>query len=786
MLDLFADGARLVTIVGAGGIGKTRVALEAAARTPGAVEFVGLAAVDPAGLPAALVRTLAPAAPAERPPLAAIADALAGRNALVILDTFEHVLVHAGLIGELVDSCPDLRVLVTSRARLRLDGEQVVALPPLPGSASGPAVEMFLDRAHAIGCDVDAADADVVAQLCHHLDGVPLAIELAAARTPMLAPRALLARIRADEPGRLLAVLARGPVGAHPRHTSMRETIAWSYALLDASAQRVLRRCSVFPGAFGLDAAEQVSDCDVLDEVAALVDLHLLEPVDGPVGEPRYRMLDTIREFARAILDADADRARVLARLDAWCEALGREAGAGLVSAAERSWLERVEVELPTLRVTLTSLSQRGEIYRGALLATRLAPFWLHRGPIVEGRGWLESFLDADPDAQHLVGFDRAVATAWAARLALDEGDLAVAEEISRARDVIAAHPDAVGEWLQATEHLAYGLTLRGDLDQADAMTVEAIERARKASEPFWLATFLSRQTLSAERHGDLERAADSAAETIAVAGRIGYDRVVARAEQVMVRVRSPDLPHLDTHRALLANLAAHRDAVDERGVVTTMATLGAVWLPVDQAVAARWFRDGLDAAQRIGYWHGEAFCVLGLAEAASAAGRAADAVLLDTCLRPRLSVLKAGLPARGFDEYVHALADAREALGAECAAVERSAPSHWPSIRRHAYEIADRLGAATARTEVALPTRPDVRRRGPRANPGLTDRETQILAAIAAGRTNPQIASDLRLSPKTVMHHSSSIYRKLGVRGRAEAIAHVFRTAGRAPSRSS
>jgi predicted ATPase/DNA-binding NarL/FixJ family response regulator len=770
VIRLFADGARLVTITGAGGIGKTRVAVEAAARIDGRAAFVALAGVDADGLLPALLRHLAPSASAGGDPVAVIADAMSDIPMLLVLDTFEHVIEHAEMVGELLDRCPALRILISSRSRLRVDGEHVISLSGLSADA---AVAMFLNRARAVSGQIADTDRPVITEVCRHLDGVPLAIELAAARTPMLAPSALLARMQSAAPDAMLSVLARGPDARGHRHRSMRDTIAWSHVLLDPSAQLVLRRCSAFPNSFGLDAAEQVSGCDVLDAVAALVDLHLLEPVDGPDAAPRFRMLDAIREFGAALLDDDADRAGVHARLADWADAFGHAAGAGLLSADERYWLEQVDVELPTLRRVLARLAQDKDTRRGLRLAARIAPFWLHRGPMSEGRTWLATLLDTDPDGEQVGGVERAVATAWAGRLSLDEGDLSVAEDISHSRDVIARDPDAVTEWLQATEHLAYALTLRGDLAQADELTAEGAERAAKAQDKFWQAVFLQRRALSAERRGDLQLAAHYARETVQAAGAIGYERVIARAEHIIAQVRAVGADHLAAHRLLIANLHAHRDSGDLRGVVTSMATLGSAWQAADPAVSARWYRDGLDEGRRIGYWHGEAYCVIGLAATAAGAGRSADAVSLDAALQPHLAVIKAGLPPHYFDAYEQSMAQARAVLGDASHAAVVDAPTHWPNIRRRAREVADRLGATTARTELAAgPTR----RRGPSANPELTEREEQILRSIVAGGTNPQIAAQLGLSPKTVMHHSSSIYRKLGVRGRAEAIAHAYR----------
>ncbi len=299
---LLEDGARLVTITGAGGIGKTRIAVEVCRKVSGKVSFLELSAIDGVALPGALVRALVPEPTAGRDPVRLITDALVGEPRVVVLDTFERLLASADLLDELLEACPDLQLLVTSRSRLRINGEQVVRVGALPGGADGPAVAMFYEHAHAVG-GLRAAGPDdecgAVVALCALLDGSPLAIELASARTTMFTPAALLAALQSGEQSRLL-MLAGGNTGG--RHRDMRSTITWSYLLLGERAQRLLRQLAIFPASFDLDAAAFVSGsagdgsagdgdpgdgglgdgpASVLDDLADLVDWHLVEPAGG-------------------------------------------------------------------------------------------------------------------------------------------------------------------------------------------------------------------------------------------------------------------------------------------------------------------------------------------------------------------------------------------------------------------------------------------------------------------------------------------------------------------------
>jgi predicted ATPase/DNA-binding CsgD family transcriptional regulator len=778
---LLEDGARLVTITGAGGIGKTRIALEVCRKVSGKVSFLELSGVDDAALPGTLVRALVPEPGSGRDPVRSIAGALIGEPHVIVLDTFEGLLASVRLLDEILEACPDLQLLVTSRSRLRISGENVVPVGALPTGADGAAVAMFYEHARAVGGLRRSGPDDqqaVVAALCELLDGSPLAIELASARTTMFTPAALLTALRSGEQSRL-RMLAGGD--ASGRHRDMRSTLAWSYLLLDEPAQRLLRRLAIFPGSFDLDAAalarggpadDDLADAaNVLDDLADLVDWHLVEPVDGPVDAPRFRLLDVLREFAAEQLRSCGELRAAQDGLLTWSLDFAERAIGGTDSPAERHWLERIDRELPNLRAALNLLQQRADALRGARLTEALGPFWAHRGPMSEGRRWLSAFLDLDQGDRKLSARARAAATAWSVRLAIDEGEFDL-EQLTAARDVLAQEPDAALDWLRATEHLAYGLTMRGELDAADELTEAGIERATLADLPYWRCVFLQRRALSAQRHSRPDLAVQYAREAIVAARAIGYDRIVARAEQVIAHERADELGPEGSRLALLANLRAHEAAGDLRGMVSTMASLGAAALDTDLAASARWIADGIDEGVKVGYWHGEAYCVVVLTVLLVRTRRPLDAVRLDGAMQPYLPTLRASLPPEHYAGYRAAVDSARRRL--DPATLDRAVSEwagSWPAVRARAAGIAHDLAAP------AEPAEPSARRRGPRSNPELTDREREVLAAIAGGRTNPQIASDLHLSPKTVMHHSANVYRKLGVRGRAEAVALAYRT---------
>jgi predicted ATPase/DNA-binding CsgD family transcriptional regulator len=779
--QLLEDGARLVTITGAGGIGKTRIALEVCRKVSGTASLVELSGTDDTSLPGALVRALAPEPAGGPDPVRSIAAALLGERRIIVLDTFEHLLASAGLLDQLLDACPDLQLLVTSRSRLRMAGENVVPVGGLPGGPDGAAVAMFREHARAVGgLRAGGADDDTEAAavaLCELLDGSPLAIELASARTTLFTPAALLTALQSGERSRL-RMLAGG--SAASRHRDMRSTIEWSYQLLAGPARELLRRLAVFAGSFDLDAAAAVSGAghaSVLDDLADLVDWHLAEPVDGPADSPRFRLLETLREFAAEQLRSGRDLQAARDSLLRWSADFAERAISGADSPAERLWLERIERELPNLRSALTLLLERADTPRGVRLAEAIGPLWANRGPMAEGRRWFSAFLDLDQREPRLSDRARAAATAWSARLAIDEGEFDL-HQLAAAREVLAADPEAGVDWLRATEHLAYGLTMRGELDAADVLTAAGIERATAADLPYWRCVFLQRRALSAQRHSRPGLAVHYARETVLAAQLIGYDRIVARAEQIIAFARAAELGPDGARLALLASLRAHELAGDQRGMVSTMATLGAFLAYSDAPAAARWIAEGIDAGIRTGYWHGQAYCVVAAIVLLVRVGRPPDAARLEGALQPYLATLRASIPPDQYAAYRAMVDKARSRLGdAAFDQAARELGGGWPVLRDHAAAIARELAGPAGSADPGGLAGPRARRRGPRSNPELTDREREVLAAIASGRTNPQIAASLHLSPKTVMHHSVSVYRKLGVRGRAEAVAMAYRT---------
>jgi len=399
-------GIRLVTITGPGGIGKTRLALEAGARASdefaNGVVFVGLAALtDRALVIPTIAEALGVTEQAGEPLPQTLADALCFRELLLVLDNIEQVLEAAPALADLLVAAPRLKLLCTSRARLRLSGEHVYRVPPLtlPNPAQlgdlsavskSAAVVLFSERARAVkpAFALTAENASAVAEVCTRLEGVPLAIELAAARIRTLPPRALLERL-----GRHLPLLTEGAWDLPARQQTLRATIDWSYELLTRAEQSLFARLGVFVGDWSFEAAELVcAPEDVLQALTGLLDNSLVGDEAG-LGEPRYRMLETVREYALERLDEDAEAGQVRDRHAQAFVALAEQAEGELVKPEQALWHERLEREHGNMRAALGWLQESEQVELELRLAAALGRFWYVRGHLSEGRRRLEDAL---------------------------------------------------------------------------------------------------------------------------------------------------------------------------------------------------------------------------------------------------------------------------------------------------------------------------------------------------------------------------------------------------------
>jgi predicted ATPase/DNA-binding SARP family transcriptional activator/Tfp pilus assembly protein PilF len=605
---------RLVTLTGVGGAGKTRLALQVAAELggefPEGAWFVPLAPVaDPQLVLATLAQTLGVREAAGQPLEERLREELHKRRLLVVLDNFEHLLAAAPAVTGLLAACPNLAMLVTSRAALRVSGEQIYEVPPLAtpdlatlqdatlpagedGLLANDAVALFVARARAVRPDfaLTPANAAAVATVCARLDGLPLALELAAARVRLLSAQDLQARLE-----RRLELLTGGPRDLPARQQTLRATLDWSHDLLDAAEQRLLARLAVFAGGCTLAAAEAVGDTDgdpdssVLDALTGLVANSLLyrddqhqdrhgqaegaEPAEGS----RLWLLETVREYAWERLQASGQADATSGRHAAYFLALAEQAWPELWGADQQRWYARLDRDQDNLRAALAWAQARPDPELLVRLAGALGPYWEARGRFSEAHRWLDAALAAKPVPR----WARARALNAKSRLLLLlEVDVALALPfLEEALSLFQRLNDA--RWtVVSTSHLAIVLRQVGQHDRADARFDESIELGRRHGDAWALS-------LALNNYGDdlLEQRGDT-----------------ARARPLLEE-----------------SLVLRRSLGEPRGVVTTLSNLGVIaLLDGDLDRAAGVFAEDLALAQQAGLVLHTSWALTGLGLAAA------------------------------------------------------------------------------------------------------------------------------------------------------------------------
>ena len=494
IVDLIEQGQhRLVTLTGPGGVGKTRVALAVAGRVgsrfadgPVFVDFSPLR--DPDLVPAAIARQLAIDDRDAVSLVERLAAALRRRHLLLVLDNLEHLLPAHAAVRSLLEACPRLVVLGTSRVPLRVRGEREYRVAPLElpeDDATGPvapAVRLFVERAHDAGgiLEPDPATLATTADICRRLDGLPLAIELAAAWTRVLPVNALLARL-----DQRLPLLVEGPHDLPARQRTMRDTIAWSHDILDPPEQRHFRGLAVFVGGFTIDAAEAVIGSDggasMLARLAALVDRSLLQRQEA--SEPRFVMLETLREFAQEQLAAHGESDALCRRHAAFYLVLAERSGRILRDTADPAGAARLERDHGNLRAALAWALAAGEREIALRLAAALWRFWHERGHIGEGRRWLDDALELVAGSSEIDLHLQIDALIGAATLALDQAAYDVAEAHSRQAVSLARESGQASGLAGALTVRGLVARERGQYDEAVRSYDEALAIAQAAGD---------------------------------------------------------------------------------------------------------------------------------------------------------------------------------------------------------------------------------------------------------------------------------------------------------------
>jgi predicted ATPase/class 3 adenylate cyclase len=528
---------RLLTLTGAGGTGKSRLALQVAAELlPGYRDgafFADLSSVTDTDLvPAVLARALrVPQAPG-RPVLEALRDHLRDRQLLLVADNFEQVRQAGAVVEELLAAAPGLRVLATSRVALSLRGEQELVVPPLalPDPARPPdpealgrsdAVRLFVERAQAVrpSFELTEENAQAVAGICARLDGLPLAIELAATRTKVLTPEQILPRLQ-----RSLTLLTGGARTLPDRQRTLRGAIAWSYDLLPAAEQRLYARLSVFSGGWTLASAEAVGDpealgLDPLEATTSLVE-QSLATTGAAAGGPRFSMLETIREFGREQLAASGELDEVARRHASWFLDLAVAAEPHLGGADQGEWLDRCEQEHANLRAALRWAVEAGETDRAQEAAGAIWRFWQQRGHLAEGRRWLEELL-AMPSGQGPTPA-RAKALAGAGGIAWWQEDITAARGYYQEALAIARRLGDPARTAQALYDQSFVAGAAGDFDGAFGLLEESLELARLAGDEPGAARAEWMLVIRELAAGDWDRALPVAERAVATWRRLG------------------------------------------------------------------------------------------------------------------------------------------------------------------------------------------------------------------------------------------------------------------------
>ncbi len=590
---------RLVTLTGPGGVGKTRLAMQVATDlapefTHGVV-FVALAAVrDPALVVPAIAQELGVRAAGRRPLVAHLKAFLVSRHMLLVLDNFEQVVEAALVVADLATTVPSLSVLVTSRERLRLSIEHAylvppLALPPVLESAAleqvaeTAAVRLFIERAQTVQPNFALSNTNVqeVAAICHRLDGLPLALELAATRVGILPPAALLTHL-----AQRLPLLTGGARDRPTRQHTMRGAIAWSEDLLSPWEQRLFRTLAIFADGFTLTAAAAVlpdPGTDLLDGVISLADKGLLQPLSGSTVELRFRMLETIREYGCERMTASGEASAVGTAHAAHYLRVATAARQQIEGPGRLAAHDQLRSEVENLRAALEWALSDGDAETAQRLANELARFWVNSGDLTEGRAWLERAVALIGPASPPT---RVEALYWAAAFASLQHDKARATELAtEALRLARACGYRLGEALALIE--LGDAAEADDPDRAEALSQEALALLHQLSEPVWEGMALRRLGEIAGRRGDRDGAAAWHEAAFAIWRRLDHpwgipDALRILADDALVR------GDVDTARIRYqASLVRWRDLRERLHMSGCIAGLARVALATGQNMAA-------------------------------------------------------------------------------------------------------------------------------------------------------------------------------------------------------
>jgi len=665
---LLQPDVRLLTLTGAGGAGKTRLAIAVAAaiapKFTAGVQFVGLASITHADL---VATALAKSLNIQQVPNRTVPQLLNGYLEdsgpfLFLLDNFEQVLPAATLVADLLAECPSLKVLVTSRACLRVYGEQEFPVSPLEQNS---AVQLFVQRATALRPNfvMTGDNSNSIPEICSRLDGLPLAIELAAARTKLLSPKAILERLKSR-----LQLLTGGALDLPERQQTLRNTIDWSHGLLNEAEQKLFRRFAVCVGGCTLEGAEAICNTgldlgiDLFDGLSSLVDKNLVQRVDQFDSEARFTMLETIREYALERLVSVGEEAATRRAHAAYCLVLAEEGNPDLGPTERAAWLARCDLESDNFRYALDWLFSRQELDWGLRLSLALFRFWDMREHLTEGRARLETILRL---AGSGYATQRAKVCILLGALSTAQGDFAAAKAFLE--QSLSLYEKLNDHWGIGASLNALGVSARdlGDYDAAQRNLERSLECWRMLPDQLAVARSLHNLANIAKVRGDYSRAQTALSEATQIFERLHDHSGAAWSinQQGDIAREQGDVQAAGDYykRAL----TAFGEAGDRWGCARSLADLGYVYCGQGKYEAARGaYREALEAFAELGHKRGIARALEGSAYLAAVRGQAERALKLAGAAEHLRRLISAPLPQAEQSELREKLATAWQLLG--------------------------------------------------------------------------------------------------------------------------